>query len=657
MDDVVAAAAKADVSKICGGKLTTTSESMWSDEGGDVTVSNYDYGSDVFHMTGSDWSGDYDLYLLLDTDGSIVAIKRDSENELSKDYTSYEAASLPFMDYLGYGTNAYSAESLIQSLAAKANENPNNDLKFSYSNGAYNFSFGFPYSSWYYYTANVSFMVSDGALTNAGVEILQYGSEAFVTDDENGTTSLVEDASFESRKLYAIEQNVGERTYSSPYTLDYFSATSYTLTDYEGVAIGDTFTVESGDYVQLKMTAISPSTANFDFDAPKITVSGGTGLSISYASYNGPTLYLDASTVGTYAVKIKTRKVTKAFNVVVETPKPSAISASCYTLSPSGYDWADITDNSLSGYAGVTYYLAPSVTPYEASQEVTASVDASAGDFDLAKTIIYTYAGSTTPVSVYAFSANKAGTYPLTIKSAVDDDVSCTVTITIAEAPSFKDILGVDSGFAYREGGAVKCTFDFLPTNDDGSVGSVTIKDVTSGKTETATYAIAKNETTGMHDCALTHVSGDDLISSFTLVIAPDFTPYVSFDYDGYIATYALSPATLEFYLVQNWKGVSDDMTFTARFWESGTVDLRMVDSDWIANYYYSATYTIAETPSENGYAVTLSLGEDQYDSPFFALPSAFYLSSDFKTLSASFTCDGVDYSFSLAYAAAGRGD
>ncbi len=660
IDDVVAAAAKADVSKICGGKLTTTKENSWSDEGGDVTVSDYDYGTGVFHMTGSDWSGNYDLYLIVDSDGSIVPIKRDSENALSKDYGSYESASLPFTNYLGFNTSAYGAEGFVQSLASTAKTDPNKDLKVSYSNNAYNFSFGFLYSSWYYYTVNVSFVVNDGALTNASAEIIEYGSASFVVDDENGTTSLTDDASFDSRTLYTIEQNVGDRTYKSPYNLDDFAATSYELTDSEGVSIGDSFTMSSGDYTKVKMASVTPDSANFDFDTPKITITGGTGLSISYANYDGPTLYLDASAVGTYAVEIKTRKVTKNFNVVVEAPKPTAVSAACYTASPSGYDWAEITNKSMSGYTGVSYYLAPSVSPYSASQDVVAYVDADADDFTITKTDIYTYVGSTTPVTTYAFNANKAGSYPVIFTSAVDSTISYSFTITIAEAPTFKDVLGVDSGFAYRDGGAVKCTFDFDPTNDDGTAGNVSIKDVVNDKAETATYAITKNGTTGMYDVALTHVSGDDLISSFTLVIAPNFTPYVSVTVDGYTSTYALSVATPKFYLVQNWKGVSGDMTFTARFWDNGTVDLRMVDSDWLVNDYYSAHFTIAETPSEDGYAVTISAGdEDQYDSPFFALPATFNVSTDFKTMSVAFTCteDNVDYSFSLAYASAGRGD
>ena len=658
IDDIIAAAAKADITKIAGGKLTTTAENMWSDEGGDVTVSDYDYGTGVFHMTGSDWSGNYDLYLIYDTDGSIVAIKRDSENELSRDTGSYEVASLPFTNYLGYGSSAYGAEGFVQDLAATAKTNANKDLKVSYSNDAYNFSFGFLFSSWYYYTVNVSFVVSDGAMTNANVEINQYGSDAFVTDDENGTTSLVEDASFENRNLYVIEQTVGDRTFISPYNLDDFAATSYSLVDAEGASVSDTLTLEVGDYTKLKITSIAPDSANFDFDTPKTTVTGGTGLSISYASYDGPTLYFDASAAGTYSVEIKTKKITKTLSVVVTAPKPKSVSVARYTVSPSGYQWSEIANNSMSGYAGVTYYLSPSVSPYTASQDVTASVDASAEDFTIQETGIYLYEGSTTPVTTYAFSASKAGTYPVIFESAVDSSVRYTVTITIIDAPSFKDVLDIDSGFAYRGSGAVKCTFDFDATNEDGSQGSVVISDVQNDKSETANYVITKNATTGMNDFALTHVSGDDLISSLTITLAPDFTPYVSVTSDGYTSTYALSVADPEFFLVQNWKGIDSDMTFTARFWENGNVDLRMVDSDYYANYFYSAHYSIADAPSENGYAVTISTGdEDQSDSPFFELPATFYLSSDFKTLSAAFTCDGTDYSFSLAFATAGRGD
>ena len=655
IDDIVAAAAKADITKIAGGKLTTTSESEWSDEGGDVTVSDYDYGTGVFHMTGSDWSGDYDLYLVYDTDGSIVAIKRNSENELSRDTVTYEIASLPFMNYLGYGTTAYGAEGLVQALAYTAKTDPNNDLKTSYSNDTYNFSFGCPYSSWYYYTVNVSFVIDDGAMTNAGVEIIKYGSDAFVTDDENGITSLVEDASFEERTLYTVEQTVGERTFTSPYNLDDFAATSYTLTDTNDVPLDDIFTMESGDFTKLKMTSVLPATTNFAFDTPKITVTGGTGLSVTFGSYDGPTLYFDASETGNYTVEIKTRKVTKTLNVVVEAPKPTAISASCYTVSPNGYEWSDITDKSMSGYAGVTYYLNPSVSPYSASQEVVATVDAPEEDCTLVKTNLYMYEGSTTPVITYAFTASKAGSYPVTFTSAVDSNISYTVIVNVAETPTFKDILDVDCGFAYRDGGQVKYTFSFGFDDETGANGSVSIKDVQNDKTENATYVIAKNETTGLYEFTLTHVDGDELSSSFTLYMGPDYTPYIS---TGYYAN-VLKKATTEFFLVQNWKATVDGMSFTANFSSDGTVSLRMMEDETYYSNGYVASYSVSDTPSTDGYEVTLSEGDpDQYDSPIFTLPTTFYLSSDYKTLSASFTYtdDNKSYSFIMSYADAGRG-
>ncbi len=658
IDDIVAAAAKADITKIAGGKLTTTVEYSWSDEGGDATDSDYDYGDGVFHMTVSDWSGDYDLYLVYDTDGSIVAIKRDSENTLSKDTVSYDVAALPFNNYLGSNSSAYGAEGFVGALAFTAKTDPNGDLKVSYSDDAYNFSFGYLLSSWYYYTVNVSFVVDDGALTNVNAEIIQYGSDAFVTDDENGTTSLVEDASFEKRSLYVVEQTVGDRTFVNPYDLDDFAATSYDLVDADGVAVTDTFTMEAGDYTKVKMTSIAPSTANLEFDTPKVTVSEPSGLSVVFVTYDGPTLYFDASSVGSYQVEIKTRKITKTLTVVVEAPKPSAITASCYTVSPDGYAWAGINNNTMSGYTGATYYLCPSVEPYSASQDVNASVDAAADACSIVKTDIYTYEGSTTPVVTYAFTANKAGSYPVTFVSAVDEEVSYTVVIDVVEAPSFKNFLGVDSGFASRENGPVKYTFNFDPSDDAGTSGNVAIKDVQNNKSETATYAIAKNETTGLYDFTITHTSGDELSSSLSLKLTADFTLYVVTSVDGYVSSSALSMANPKFFLVQNWKGVSNGMTFTATFWADGTVNLRMVDSDYFDNYYYSASYTIADAATSGGYAVTISTGDaSQYDSPFFDLPATFYLSFDFSTLSASFTCDSVDYTFSLAFANAGRGE
>ena len=659
INDIVAAAAKADVTKIAGGKLTTNVESEWSDEGGDETVVDYDYGNGVFHMSGTEYGSAYDLYLIYDTDGSVVAIKKNSDGELSKPYTTYDIAALPFTNYLGYTLSAYTAEGFVQSLASVAQANANKDLQVGFSNDAYNFSFGYLYSSWYYYTVDVSFVINDGALTNVDATIIQWGSDAFITDDELGTTSLIADASYSNRTTYSVEQDVGTRTFVNPYDLDSFAVTDYTLVDSEGTPLDDIYTMTADGFGKLKITSMTPSTANLDFDTPTITVSGGTGLSAYYGSYDGPTIYLSPSAAGNYTVEIKTKKVTKTLNVIVEAPKPTKVSLAYYSVSPSGYNWAEITDKSLKAYVGVNYYLAPTVSPYSANQDLNVTVDGDEDGYTITKTDIYTYEGSTTPVSTYAFNATKAGTYSVSFTSAVDDTIGYTVIITVSETPSFKDVLGEDCGFAYRDGGQVKYTFSFGFTDEAGSTGTVSIKDVQNDKTESATYSIVKSETTGMYNFELTHDSGDDLISSFELALAPDFTPYISIAYGEYTSTSALSVATSKFFLVQNWKGVSGDMTFTARFWDNGTVDLKMMDSDMFANYYYSAYYTVDDVPSTDGYVVTISTGDEQYDDPFFSLPASFYLSLDYQSLSVAFTCtgDSVNYSFSLAYASAGRGD
>ena len=657
IDDVIRAATTADITKIAGGTLTTNTTYGWS---GSTTeeVFTYEYGNGSFHMSGKKYGDDYDLYLVFDTDGSVVAIEKDSDGNISKAYTTYYNAALPISDYLGYGSSAYGAEGLVQYLGFTGKNDPNGDLKFGFENNAYYFSFGCLYDSSTFYTVNVSFAVSDGAMTNVNAEVVEYGSDAFVTDDELGTTSLNADASYTTRTLFTIEQDVGTRTFKNPYDLEGFAVTSYTLVDSNNTPIDDTFTMAMGDYPSLKFSSMAPETANLTFDIPQLTVTGGDGLNAYFYSYNS-SIGLSASATGTYTLEIKTKKVTKTITVVEELPKPTSVSLAYYAASPSGYNWTEVTDKSMNAYTGVNYYLAPTVSPYSANQSLNVTVDGEEDGYTITETGIYLYSGSTTPVNTYAFNATKAGTYSVSFTSTVDSTIGYTVVITVADAPSFKDILGIDSGFAYRSG-SVKYTFNFGSFDETGANGDVSIKDVQNDKTESATYVISKNETTGLYEFTLTHVDGDDLISSFSLGFGADFNLYLVTSYDGYVSASALSVASSKFYLTQYWKGVSGDMTFSAQFWSNGTVDLKMMDSDMFANYYYCANYTVDETPSTDGYAVTISTGDEQQsDSPFFALPATFYLSSDFKTLSASFTCtgDNTDYSYSLAYASAGRGD
>lgn len=657
IDDVITAISSADVNKIAGGKLTTKVESSWSAEGGDKTSVNYDYGDGVFHMSGSDYDGSYDLYLVSDTDGSIVAIKKSSDGSVSKPYTTYDVAALPFESYLGYDLSAYSAEGFVKSLATVAKTDPNKDVKASYSDGVYSFSFGDLLNSWYFYTVSVSFVVSNGAMSKADAVITQWGSDAFITDDELGTTSLIADASYYVRTTYSIEQTVADRTFTNPYNLEDFIATSFTLTDSNGNAIGDTYTMTADTSASLLLTSVTPATANFDFDTPRITVTGGTGLSARYASYS-KSITLNPSKAGNYTVKIETKKVTKTISVVVEQPKPTNVDVAYYVASPGGYNWSEIKNKTINAYTGVDYYFSPTVTPYTADKTLNVTVDGEEGAYSITKTDIYLYEGSTTPASTYAFKATKAGTYAVSFTSVADSSVGYTVTINVADTPSYKDVLGNDYGFAYRSG-AVKYTFNFGSFDTTGANGDVTIKDVQNNKSEVATYVIAPNETTGMNEFTLTHVSGDDLCSSFSLALGPDFTLYMVETYGTYVSTYVLSVADPQFYLAQYWKGVTDGMTFAARFWDSGTVDLSMKTSSLSVNYSYSTTYSVSNTLTDNGYVVTIDAGDSTYSEPFFALPSSFYLSSDYKTLSASFTCtkDQKDYSFSLAYATAGRGD
>ena len=591
IDDIVAEIAKADVSLVSGGQVTKT-EKYSPTSGDDVSAYTYQYGSDdngdAYHENLASEYNSYDVYLMNDGDGIFGFKVSEGSYEL---VTRYDTMAFIFEDYISNGGAVYGAEGFAQKIVDYAKDNINKDLKFDYTDGAYNLSFGYYFgiTDDTFYDIDASFVMEGNALKTFTLDVTSYSSydDAFTVDEEKGTMILNDGASYSGKKSFVVEQTIGERSWVNTYTPDQFYATSFDIVDDDNKAIGDTYTFSISDYnAHINLGNVLPETASLAIDKPDITItaadegddssddSAGEVTQAAYfadalddedddidwgdddedddwddddwddedddepglsadSSWNNPTeIDFSAEETGTYNVEISTRDVTKNLTVVVTPAKPESISASYYVVSPEGYSNVDLTDvETADAYVGNEYCFAASVSPYAADQSVKVSVTDSDGTEQTVTTKEIQISEYGSPFSVYAWTPSKADDYDLVIASTADDTVEKQVSFHVTDAPTVADVLGNSNGFAIRSSysGPVQYTLAFTPNaSDDGVTGSVALADIVNNKSEKATYAAAKNDK-GFYDLTFTKTDGDDVFdSSYAFTIGTDGNLYVS---------------------------------------------------------------------------------------------------------------------------------
>ncbi len=665
----------ANLSKVSGGSLIRSEKDDYSDY---AYNESYEYSVDgeAAHIKQQNWDKSYYDTYLVPAEDEIVAVKKEDDGSYSRSTDSYEEAAYHFNYYLGSGSS-YGAEGFLDDLVKKAKSNPNGDFTSYEEEGTTYFSYGYYEGEdpWSYYIVEVSLpsYTEGSGLSSLSVKFTEYSSMYFIFDDETGKITLLPDASINQIKTYEIAQTIDARTYVNEIDLTSFEYTSFSLSyidkhdsydeedyTYTPVNEGDSFSVAKGDSIEFALKDILPATANSDFDNIDVTYSGGAegGLYGNFSSYSN-TVSISGEEIGTYDVTVSSKNVSIHFSVTVTTPQPKSISSiTYYTNTPNGLSssYVDEEGSGFSACLGLTYYLQPNVLPYNADKSLdvtSAAKDGSTDSYSLTKTEVKISEWDDEMSEVYAFSANKAGSYDVTFTSTVLSSITRTITIEVKET-SEKEALS--KSYALRDNygsGPVKYAFAFAPTDNDS--GSVTITDKLNSKSETASYSLGEKIQLG-RVFSLTHVSGDEFISDdfYSLVLGSDYKLYAKYSQDDYAYNEA-KEATPSFYAIQKWEGSNEAYRFSFNLYESGMVSGNLYKDDEFDGYL-SCNWEIASEPNADGsYTISFVESGGDYDDygPFSSFPASVTLSSSMDTITAE-TNVGT---FEMKYVASGRGD
>lgn len=276
------------------------------------------------------------------------------------------------------------------------------------------------------------------------------------------------------------------------------------------------------------------------------------------------------------------------------------------------------------------------VEPTAANQTIIANVDGLKSDYELVEKEIKIneVVGSR---NMWCFTAKKAGTYDVVLKSAVKESVQKTVHIVVEEVPSLNTILKDE--FALKQGSTIKYYVSFEPSNDNLS-GNVKIVNRINNKEEILSYTIVVEDT--FYSFNLTHVSGDEFNLNFKLSF--DFTLFLYEDGFGN----QMSKVTPEFLISGSWEGTSGDYIISLSLFETKEVSFSINKNDFSDSKYLSCSFSLKK--ENDGYLGNLIASENTQD-PFVELPLSFNVDKDFKSISISFIYNGTNYSTNLVKA------
>ncbi len=421
--------------------------------------------------------------------GSMFGIEEYADGSVGK---AYEPASAlidgyAFAQVFGDDDDAedtfYGVTALITGLYEMAKANPNGDFKeymVSHEGTPY-YVFSFSQPILYDDTVSTLYQVQVGfalgedyTYRHVYVSSAKYNCEI----DENGTTYHTTNLVPNTVYNYVVEQTSGKRDLESKYTPENIFVTDYELYEELGsedvfdengewigtkpilatTPLGDEITFEAGKPFSLCFVNILPDTAIIDLDNVIVEYEGGE------SSYWGGSIMLFGCPQGTYTLTIKTAMTTKTLTVIVT---PPAVTEIYPTVSENGV-FADKSEHTVyvdeTGAANITF--SAGVNTY-ADGSFTATLETGAQN----ATLIDNGDGT------YTLSATATGTWVITLTSMKNPEISCTLTLTAAELPTY-DVKDVLSGkYEVKFFGMTAYSFTFHPIAADGTAGTVTVVD------------------------------------------------------------------------------------------------------------------------------------------------------------------------------------
>jgi len=323
--------------------------------------------------------------------------------------------------------------------------------------------------------------------------------------------------------VITIKQTSGKQSAVNPYDPDVVLITSYRIVDANGKELkdGDTVIMITGSnyLLELSIKDLLPTTANPAFDRINISCSNPDAI-YAYASTEG-NMIVNAQKEGDYTVSFTTDRFVKTINISVRYPAPKTIGAQIYAAD-GGYQIMSECNMYLDEVLNFTAGVDPNT-----DKRYTAKITSNAANGTLADGTVKVL-GNEVPVTV--FTPKEVGDYTITITSAADPSVTCTLVVHVKKNVKIEDIL--NGYWMYDWKGQPLLEATFTPESKGARKGTVVIVDHranisdSSAPVKTATFKY-EYLTDGIQ---LTWVSGDE----FSIKMA------LTADYQVKLGSYAL---------------------------------------------------------------------------------------------------------------------
>lgn len=483
-----------------------------------------------------DATTEYWHYLVGKSSGNVIysIIKNDYVHGMNSSATLDDLKGYAIsMDFLGFGLldDAYGVEDFLYALYnfAHTNENSNGVVKESYdeAKNEYRLSFQCITGNTMNGTlrqVNVRYSVNaNNVIVSLSIECDVYydvtDPDAESTEGKDyilyptGAVVILDGAETDAHVTYNITQTVGDRNATPAHDLAEILMTDFTLADADDNAISGKVDIDRGQDLIIKLTGVTPSTANYAFDVPEIKayLDGAEASNFSY-TFEPDTgiITLTLHAVGDWEIDVVTFNTNKTVSVTVLTPETTSLTP---IVIEDGW-WEEETDEYDVSLGSSVEFKA--LANLYADGGYTATC-ADGG----------TITESTTSNGAYVFTADEAGTYVITMTSTSNPNVTATLTITVTDGSAGKtpaDILNGSWQGTYMDMGTgndhtVIATFE--PNFEGALSGYVTVVDKYFSFMEqqelsfTAGYFYTYSEEDGT--LTLTYYDGDELNYKFTL--------------------------------------------------------------------------------------------------------------------------------------------
>lgn len=434
----------------------------------------------------------------------------------------------PF-DLWYHRARSYGVESVLGDLYKAAKECTNKDLveKVDEAKREYSFSFSglvFNSNSSDYYETTVSFTLGDDYIIKHAEYVQKYWEYSvldsqFTTTPAGYTTPHNKDWYNES-EIVTVDQVSGERVKENPYSRDKMEIKSYDLV-YNGTSLGDNGTINytmgqtANNLFTVDISNIMPTTASFAQDPMYFNYPGNFDSEVDSSTFLYTEGYfafraenqitIQALNGGVWTLILRTSKTYKTITLNVTGIAPTSMTAQLFNTTTNKF----YEGNQKAVGTGGAVYFKGLVNKYANEAQVARITSSNSANATVEETTI-------NGVKCFKFSATKAGTYSVTVSSAVASTVTCTFTFTVSELPDYDSILTGTYTVTDYEGNIYKLVFTLSGTGDTTNGTVVITRTPTTeddepipdqAKTQTLTYSINPDDLS----IALSPVSGTNL--------------------------------------------------------------------------------------------------------------------------------------------------